>query len=81
MDTGKQMQQEKNHRAMSIVVAHTLGTLPDSLMRRRRLLEALAVCMPPGMEYGVTVRTMRFHLEELDKPGVEPWGPSFPSEI
>jgi len=58
-------------RSLPVVVAHVLGTLPDSMSRRAEILGALADCIPPGEGSGLWVRTVRFHLDEHRRLGAE----------
>ena len=53
------------------LLAHVLTTLPDSLVRREELLQALAASLPPGQESARRVRALQFHLQEHQRLRLE----------
>gem|GEM_PF-1262033 len=51
-------------RAFDILIPHVVSTLPDSMMQREVVLNALASCAPPGYRSAPLIRMMQVYLQE-----------------
>ena len=56
--------QMRRHQAYEIIVPHVVATLPDSMMKRFKLLDALLACAPPNHPSAGRLREMEFLLQE-----------------
>jgi hypothetical protein len=52
------------HQAYEIIVPHVVATLPDSIIKRFKLLGALLACAPPNHPSAGRLREMEFLLQE-----------------
>jgi hypothetical protein len=56
--------QMRRSQAFEIIVPHVVATLPDSMMKRFKLLGALLACAPPNHPCAGRLREMEYLLQE-----------------